>query len=376
MSEGRDGLEDFHEDIALARLVDDLRLRALEEGRRSRLLILGDLFDFGKVGAGSNGAFPARLDRSTDAALAKLERIAAAHAGVFQALGRFVGYGLRLDLVPGNHDVELMRRPVRDRFRALIARASGSPSVEGDIRLHPWIFRIPGVLYAEHGQQYHDLNRFADLIAASGDDDAQIGLPPGAMLDELLVEVTEGGVRMRSTLRFIRRLAVSAAEMERAQRPRRRDAYHERLRRHATELGLRPDLLVAIERLSAATPRSMAGRLLRRATLGPATRRMRPNREALRADGYMLVAARRIHGVLASAGAASPFYVLSHTHIPADEPLSAEAGAPRYLNPGTWSSLTRGRADGPRFLEISAEPGAVAPTARLSRWEQGAAAVR
>jgi hypothetical protein len=373
MSEGRDGTEDFHEDAALARFVDDLGLRALEQGRRCRLLVLGDLFDFGKVGCSSNGACPARLDRSTDAALAKLGRIAAAHPSIFAALGRFVASGLSLDLVPGNHDVELMRRPVRDRFRWLIARAAGSRSAEGDVRMHPWIFRMPGVLYAEHGQQYHDLNRFADLVAPFAEHDAQIALPPGAMLDELLVEVAQSGVRMRPALRFLRRLAVSATEMERAQRPRRRAAYHELLRRNAIELELRPELLVVIERLSGATPRSMAGRLLRRTTLGPAMRRMRPNAEALRADGYMLEAARRIHKVLASAGVASPFYAFAHTHIPADEPLSAEPEGPRYLNPGTWSSLTRGRTDGLRFLEISGGPGAAAPTARLSRWDKGAA---
>jgi hypothetical protein len=371
MSEGRHGVEDFHEDIAFARFVDDLVLRALAERRRCRLLILGDLFDFGKVGAGSNGAFPARIDRSTDAALAKLERIAAAHPAVFEALGRFVASGLSLDLVSGNHDVELMRRPVRDRLGSLIAGAVGGTSAEGHIRVHPWIFRIPGVLYAEHGQQYHDLNRFPDLVAPSTDRDAQITLPPGAVLDELLIELAQAGVRMPPTLRFIRRLAVSAAEMERAQRPLRRAVYHNRLHRHATELALTPDLLVAIERLSATTPRSVAGRLLRRATLRAANRGMRPNVDALRADGYMLEAARRIHRVLASAEAASPFYVFAHTHIPADEPLSAERAAPRYLNPGTWSSLTRGRTDRRRFLEISGGPGA-APTARLGRWEEGA----
>jgi hypothetical protein len=369
MSEGRDGVEDFHEDIALARFVDDLGLRALEEGRRCRLLILGDLFDFGKVGSSSNGAFPARLDRSTDAAMAKLERIAAAHPPVFEALGRFVASGLSLDLVPGNHDVELMRRPVHDRFRSLIVRAAGSPLAQGDLRIHPWIFRIPGMLYAEHGQQYHDLNRFPDLVLPFTDHDAPIALPPGAMLDEFLTEAAGGGLRMGPTLRFLRRLAVSATEMERAQRPRRRAAYHEQLRRHAAELEARPDLLVEIERLSAATPRSMARRLLRRGALGAAMGRMRPNAEALRPDGYMLETARRIHKVLAFAGVASPFYVFAHTHIPADEPLSAEPGAPRYLNPGTWSSLTRGRADGLRFLELSGEP----PRARLRRWEKGAA---
>jgi UDP-2,3-diacylglucosamine pyrophosphatase LpxH len=373
MSEGRDGAEHFHEDIALARLVEDLGLGALAEGRRCRLLILGDLFDFPKVGASSNGAFPARLDRSTDASVAKLERIAAAHPSVFEALGKFVASGLSLDLVPGNHDVELMRGPVRDRFKSLIARAAGSPSAEGDVRLHPWIVRVPGVLYAEHGQQYHDLNRFADLVTPFTDQDAQIALPPGAMLDELLVEVAQAGARTAPARRFLRRLALSATEMERAQRPSRRAAYHERLRRHAAELELGPDLLVAIESLSAATPRSMAGRLLRRAMLGPAMQRVRPKAEALRADGYMLAAARRIHEVLASAGRASPFYVFGHTHIPADEPLTAESGGPRYLNPGTWSSLTRGPTDGLRYLEFSGEPGAIAPTARLRRWEPGAA---
>jgi UDP-2,3-diacylglucosamine pyrophosphatase LpxH len=70
----------------------------------ARLLLLGDALDFVL-------AVPRTHDvgDSDELALAKLDAIAEAHAAVFAALTDVVGAGHRIDVVPGNHDAELLR---------------------------------------------------------------------------------------------------------------------------------------------------------------------------------------------------------------------------------------------------------------------------
>jgi hypothetical protein len=92
----------------------------------------------------------------------------------------------------------------------------------------------------------------------------------------------------------------------------------------------------------------------------------------------MFEAARVVDGILREHGAAVPVYAFGHTHVAADVPLAlgasvpGESGGPRYLNPGTWSTLLRpGRqsaADRLRLIEIAYEPPGW-PLARWWRWD-------
>ena len=89
-------------------------------------------------------------------------------------------------------------------------------------------------------------------------------------------------------------------------------------------------------------------------------------------DAFALAAARTVTEALAGAGGAPPCYVFGHTYVARDRPLWARAGAPRYLNAGTWSSMVRqGRdrdEDRLRFVEIG--HGGDRPTiARLQGWD-------
>ncbi len=148
--------EDFFYDGAFGRFVDDLLRRAAAEARRWRLVILGDFVDFLQV---TPAADQSPGETSSAATVAKLETIAQGHAEVFAALGRLVAAGHRVDIVIGNHDVEFVWADVQRRFKELVAeRAVGD--VAERIAFHPWIFYIPGVVYAEHGQQYDGVNSF------------------------------------------------------------------------------------------------------------------------------------------------------------------------------------------------------------------------
>jgi UDP-2,3-diacylglucosamine pyrophosphatase LpxH len=215
------GGDPFADDRAFAQLLGALADRCI----RTRLVLLGDTFDL--VLAGSGG----------------LDAVAAAHAAVFDALAAFAAAGHEIEVVPGNHDGDLMRPAAQERLRELLSAPIAFP---------PWVVLVPGVLYAEHGEQ-----------------------------------------------------------------------------RHA--------------------------------------------RVARRGGDFMTAAARSVSEVLSAAGAPpTAFCVFGHTHVAADEPLRLRRTAPRYLNPGTWSSLVRrGRdaaVDRRRWVEIE-HGGGAPPTAALRHWE-------
>src|SRR5437660_10473631 len=61
------------------------------------------------------------------------------------------------------------------------------------MRFYPWICYVPGVLYAEHGHQYHDINWFATLLQPyRPQDPAQIELPPASYFDGYPGPLREG----------------------------------------------------------------------------------------------------------------------------------------------------------------------------------------
>ena len=139
--------------------------QAQSEGRQWRLVLLGDVVDFLQVmDRETLGDTRLAPDTSPATTLMRLERIAVGHRDFFAALGRFVAAGFALDIVPGNHDIEFMRPAVQERFKRLVADACGVPAVSDGINFYPWIYYVPGVVYAEHGHQYDANNSFATLV--------------------------------------------------------------------------------------------------------------------------------------------------------------------------------------------------------------------
>jgi UDP-2,3-diacylglucosamine pyrophosphatase LpxH len=356
-------IDPFAADAAFAAFLDDLRARHEAGGRPLRLVLLGDLLDFTLVEVDGR-----RLDPSVAGAIARLQRIATAHGRVFAAFARLTAAGVPVHVVPGNHDLELLAPPVFARLRELIAPAGG------DVVLHPWIVHVPGVLYAEHGHQHHDINRVPGLLERY--DPAGWRPPAGTLFGELLLELGDalggGGdgvpgpaavvralrrrpARLPTAIaygaRFGAALLRCCAAMARDARAPRAARHEAQARAQAAIVGLPAPALGALARSSATSPAGVARRLLR------------PGR-----GDYMVLAAGRVHATLTAAGGAVPLYVFGHTHVAEDRALASGAEAPRYLNGGTWSQLAAAGSARCGYVEITRE--ARAPVARLRAWDE------
>ena len=394
--------ESFFHDDAFARFLDDLVRRAAAEQRRFRLLILGDLLDFLRVGAEpANGAGGQQAADGTT--LAKLDRIAAGHAHFFEALGRFVAAGFPLDVVPGNHDIELLRPAVQAGLAEVVARSGGGSGAASAVAVHPWIYYVPGLLYAEHGQQYHDVNAFPALLGpASAQHPGRTEPPHGSCLETYLrgvgqvldpagapappdVRTLLRAVRERPSLmlrtvphhaRFAAALLGEVSNRSRFGRPTVRAAYQDDvLRPYAAEIGLDPDAVAAIDRVSAISFPRMMARLARRAVARSGVRGgRRAGRPAAGSATYLHRAALAIHRVLERFGQEVPFYVFGHAHRAEQVPLVPGAAVPAYLNSGSWTAFgPRGAApeDGPArftYVEVARQPGTAGPSARVLLW--------
>ncbi len=284
--------EDFFYDAAFGRFLDHLTQRASSEGRSWRLVILGDVVDFLQVEYDSS----AEPELSApEVACRKLDVIARGHQGFFEALGRFLDAGHSLDVVIGNHDIELIWEEVQERFRSLIAQHT-SVDTAGRVRFHPWIFYVPGVVYAEHGQQYDRINSFTTLLRPFlPEAPDQIELPLGSFfvlylfdyLEDLdpfadnvkpptrylawalrthpFLAVSTLGAHLRFFLRVIRKTSRLGPEERRA---RRREYWQKVVRPYAQVVGLPADVLEGIDRLAAVPANASRLRQLETLVLG------------------------------------------------------------------------------------------------------------
>jgi UDP-2,3-diacylglucosamine pyrophosphatase LpxH len=346
MSAG-DRHECFREDEALARFLEHVGMRS------RRLLILGDLIDFLNVRGDEHDT-----DTSPPSAIAKLERVAAAHPTAFRALGVLAAAGCPISIVLGNHDIELAHEAAQERFVELVVRASGRREAVERIRFHPWLYYLPGVLYAEHGSQYHDLNAFPAIAAPYAGTPESLELPLGSHLTRYLIDLAESidaGGTMRPDARALlaackarpavvaRTLGAHArfaralvAHSVRSWRPRRRaarTAYRDRvLHSYADEAGLAFETLAALDELAALSPLAIQRRTLRALA----------SRPAAGAPAQLRRAASAVHALLDTEGSSVPVYAFGHTHRA--ELFQLDDGH-QYVNCGTWSSLL------PRSLE-------------------------
>lgn len=376
--------EDFFSDDAFGRFLDHLLARGRREGRRWRLVLLGDVVDFLQVELADEDAAGGATASGTS--VRRLDLVAAGHPGFFAALARFLAGGGVIDVVVGNHDVEFVWPAVQARFRQLVA-AQTAADVAAGIAFHPWVFSVPGVVYAEHGHQYDPINAFLTPLAPFlPDDPSLIALPLGSFFVRYLFNRVERldpfadnvkpatrylGWALRnhpiltlSTLDDHLRLLVGAlrktVSLPPAERARRRAAYHEAVvRPAAAAIGLPPATLVAIDELAAIPSMTSPWEQLKALLLEPvlpavgvlagfgaasaASRRLPPPargllllgaglgvqawrergllRPATGPNHALLAAARAIHERLAATGRAVPAYVFGHTHTAERFPL-------------------------------------------------------
>jgi UDP-2,3-diacylglucosamine pyrophosphatase LpxH len=323
-------------DAAFVDLLEDIAV-AVRDGGRRRLLLLGDTIDFLAMDDRRRRERGGPPDTGTVTALANLDRVAAEHPDVFAALRRVVAAGVPLDVIPGNHDVELHRLAVQRRFTVLGAG-------RGQVTFHPWIYFVPGVLYAEHGHQHHDINSLVTLL--DPDDPRR----PGQLEVPIASRRAPRGGGIRARAAFALEATHHAWMLAVPSTARRRHAYRAtRLREHAPSVGLDHATLVQLDRLSETTAPAIIRRLVRRVVSGAGP-----------AD-YLHRAAGAIDEVLRTAGASVPFYVFGHTHVAERVALPTNENA-AYLNSGTWSPC----APHPTFVTV-VHGGDHSPTAEVLR---------
>jgi UDP-2,3-diacylglucosamine pyrophosphatase LpxH len=235
----------------------------------------------------------------------RLDRIARRHPAVVLALRRCLAAGVQVHVVVGNHDIGL----VRVAERARLARLLGSTN----LHVHPWCLYVPGLFYAEHGHQHHDLNRSPRMVAAGE-------LPPTPLA------AWAGGAH--GPLPVLRALSAATSEERRSRHTDHLDALHA----VADRAGLPTGSARALHEVSRLRPGRTTVRLARRAA---ARARGRDDH-----DDYLRRAAVRIAEVLDRYGAAPPYYVFGHTHTPVVRGLPHTQSL--YANPGSWTAVGDG----------------------------------
>jgi hypothetical protein len=312
-----------------------------------RLVVLGDLLDFVATPSPRGGP-----DATEAGALGRLERIAESHGAVLEAFGDVVAAGGTLELVAGNHDVDLVRPAVQARLHELL----GAPPAHR-VHVHPWILHIPGLLYAEHGHQHHDINAFATLLDPFRDDDPEaLDLPLGAELAHVLGREDVAPWRRRAQFGGV--LARRAVDV--GARKRVREYRTSGLVAEAERTSLDTRTLAAIDAVTPRSSAAMAARLGRR-TIGLGRH----------PSAFLHRAAGAIHELLAAQGQAVPFYAFGHSHVAERRPLLPGQLRPMYLNPGTWSRLRRGPATRCEHGYIEIVGSTWPPVARVLSWPPG-----
>ncbi|HVQ88378.1 MAG TPA: metallophosphoesterase [Actinomycetes bacterium] len=270
---------------ALARLV---RHSAMGDASTTTVVLLGDFFEL-------------LNDVEPDANRA-LDAILPAHREVMDALRDAVTKGMRLVVVPGNHDAALASPEVWARFHAGFDDSHR-------VTLCAWFAYVPGVLYAEHGHQHHDLNRMPTLL------NTRTGIA-----DPTVPPMAAPGVR-RKLIAFI--------ESWRYERQSGRAAYKQLLREEAMRQDLPHTVVRSLHRISRFRPLQTVGRVLGvRFGIAGCRNENRARRQALKIAEMMDTSGFHVEAV-----------VFGHTHRAEQTPVRASGS---YLNTGTWTSDVRG----------------------------------
>jgi UDP-2,3-diacylglucosamine pyrophosphatase LpxH len=351
-----------------------------------QLLILGDGFDLlhTRVGDNAKGLSPA--SSFTDSRK-KLELIFDAHPQFFAALGQWISNGHRLEIVPGNHDIELARPDTQACFKELMLRHAPGQAVAERLIFHPWLYHIPGVLYAEHGHQHHDINGFITLLdPLKNPKTGEIAHPIAAFFDLYLFHMLEhvapltGNVRaplphlfqgirkhpLAFLAQFPAHLRISWQLMKFIiQRsglwlePLRRQYRQKTLSEYAKTVQLAPQILSELDEI-AAIP---AAHLFRRMWDKLSGRKVTN-------DTYIKLSTQKIHTTLKKHGKETVFYLFGHIHNPVIVPIDETSF---YLNDGAWTSDTfpGGPGEKTKFPFIHITWGGDSPsTAQLCCWNQ------
>lgn len=179
------------QDEDLAAFLEAIESRRPRHFVRSVLVFNGDTFDFDTCFSGPEGReVPLEgLPPTVEGSVYKMSKILADHPLLVSALARFLARGNRAIFVLGNHDRELHFPEVQEVLRARLvsaAPAGQGPGVATRIGFEPWFIHVPGVLYAEHGNQYDSTCSYRDVLDPSVPPDREHALeletPFGSLL--------------------------------------------------------------------------------------------------------------------------------------------------------------------------------------------------
>lgn len=297
-----DSADVFDEDDAMASMLEAL---AADPSVR-RIVLLGDTVEL-------MADQPSRR-RGSDAAINRLSAAWRAHPAVLHGLRATLRAGKLLSVVRGNHDAELARPAVQ----AALAKTLGAPP--GQLEIAPWLWHVPGVLLAEHGQQHHDINAFDHILTPFADaGHACVQQPFGSQLGRLRQGsgrpvVVAGAATVAAGREALRMVAPGR---NRSRMRYRRDE----LPPYSVDIALPAATVAALDRLTEVLPHRVVRRLVRQLWLPESY------------GGYLPQAAGRVANLLGPY--APPFLVFGHTH--AADARSLRRGT-TYLNTGTWCS--------------------------------------
>jgi UDP-2,3-diacylglucosamine pyrophosphatase LpxH len=167
-------MEDFFYDDAFARLLEHLQHENRDDPSCVKLVLNGDVFDFLTVtrvpGDEQAAAFGFKMTAAEKRfgmnptprkSVYKLDQIVAGHPVFFAALARFIAAGHEVEILRGNHDLELYFDVVRNRLTEHLTRFAGGPTraqIAERLRFHQWFYLEEGRVYIEHGNQYEASN--------------------------------------------------------------------------------------------------------------------------------------------------------------------------------------------------------------------------
>jgi UDP-2,3-diacylglucosamine pyrophosphatase LpxH len=368
------------------------------DGRPWRLVVAGDLFDFMSVvvpGAGAQSSDVRRfgLVRGGAASVVRMREIGRAHQATFVELVRFVAAGHEVDLIAGNHDIELQDAAVEAELRHQLRLAGAGDRELARIRVSPWFVNVPGVAWIEHGHVYDEACSFEFNLSPGDPVGGEVLVNPDyaaiRYLGTTLPEVDPSAIEewsfwgfinfgwsqgVRSFSRILGAYALFVASLLTARtkhqslklRDRRRRVHRERLAAVAAHEGMTMETLQGVDRL-ARTPLTVSWRRLGRmlmldkfaiagtallaivvllallplgwalggaavAVAGAAAAQAALGKHMVSSQLPMRAVPRRL-GELVRA----PVVVFGHTH----DPRRQRAGEVLYINSGTWLPATK-----------------------------------
>jgi UDP-2,3-diacylglucosamine pyrophosphatase LpxH len=408
------------------------------DGRPWRLVIAGDLFDFMSVVIPATRDRPAKtaderrfgLGRGIQPGVERMRLICDAHRPLLAELGRFAAAGHTVEILVGNHDVELLAPDVVGELKRQLAAAGADDRALPRITVVPWFLYVPGVCWIEHGHVYDEACSFefnlapmdpkdgwliynADYAAIRYLGSAVPELDPhgieewglwGYMRYTAGLGFRSGGRLWVAYARFVKAL-FAARRLHRSfkRRDRRQREHRSRLVEVARAGGISPETAAAVDRM-ARTPLTVSSRRLGRMVM---LDRFGIGLGSIVAITVLLIAVSLGWALLGAAAVVvvavavtrwlgkhlvtsqlpmrsvpqrlrnlvdAPVVVFGHTHDPRWQKLRSGG---LYINAGTWLPATRpGLRRSFTFVLIQpAAPGAGGvlgpPNVELRQWREG-----